>query len=231
VEKNFSKRDLFVRIKTTYRSLSQSEKKVGEYILNNANKTMGMTLAEVAAASKVSDATALRFSRSLGYRGWLELRVALIRSVPEEWDHPLSSGGDDRKSLFSGVIEQSKLALDETFAAFDEEVFRKVVQVVMKAEKVLIVGSGTSGPVVQDLYNRLFRLGIFCSMETDGLLQIMQASLLSPRDIVIVISQSGEAESILRTVEVAQKSGAGIVTITVIRPGQAFQIHPSFSLS
>lgn len=216
MNREIMKRDLFARIKTTYLSLSRSEEKVGEYILNNAQEVMSMSLAEVAAKSKVSDATALRFSRSLGYRGWLELKVALIRSLPEESDKNLQSESKDAgvSSLFSGVIEKSKLALEETFLAFDEKVFRTVIEAVVKSERILIIGSGTSGPIAQDLYNRLFRLGLFCRVETDGLLQIMQASIMSKKDILIVISQSGEAESILRTAKIARKVGVPIITIT-----------------
>ncbi len=214
MDNKLMKRDLFARIKTTYQSLSQSEKSVGEFILSNAEKTMSMTLAEVAAASMVSDATALRFSRSLGYRGWLELKVALIRSLPEENDNVLSPENKDEGSLFSSIIEQSKLSLDETLAAFNENTFRDVVKAVLESDRILVIGSGTSGPVAQDLYNRLFRLGIFCSVETDGLLQLMQASIMTPRDLMIVISQSGEADSILRTVGIAKGCGARVVTIT-----------------
>lgn len=210
------KRDLFARIKTTYQSLSRSEEKVGEYILNNAQEVMSMSLAEVAAQSKVSDATALRFSRSLGYRGWLELKVALIRSLPDESDENIHSESKDAgvSLLFSGVIEKSKLALEETLLAFDEKVFQDVIEAVVKSERILIIGSGTSGPIAQDLYNRLFRLGLFCLVQTDGLLQIMQASIMSTKDILIVISQSGEAESIIRTAEIARKAGVPIITIT-----------------
>lgn len=210
------KRDLFARIKTTYQSLSHSEGKVGKYILDNAQEVMSMTLAELAARCKVSDATALRFSRSLGYRGWLELKIALIRSLPDENNENNSSEYQDEGvvSLFTGIIEKSKLALEETLLAFDEKIFLAVIKSVTEAERILIAGSGTSGPIAQDLYNRLFRLGLFCRVETDGLLQIMQTSLMTPKDLLIVISQSGEAESILKTAYTAKKAGVPVITIT-----------------
>ena len=216
MNREIMKRDLFARIKTTYQSLSRSEEKVGEYILNNAQKVMSMSLAELAAQSNVSDATALRFCRSLGYSGWLEFKVALIRSLPEEADENLSHNTQDGSavSLFTGIIEKSKLALEETLLAFDGKIFKAVVKVIKEAERILIVGSGTSGPIAHDLYNRLFRLGLFCRVETDGLLQIMQVSIMSAKDILIVISQSGEAESILSTADIAGKAGIPIITIT-----------------
>jgi len=227
------KGDLFARIKTTYQSLTRSERKVGEYILNNSREVMSMTLAELALKSKVSDATALRFSRSLGYRGWLEFKVALIRSLPAESEKSKSLESPDKgaASLFTAVIRKSKLALEETLLAFDEKVFTAAVKAIIAAERILIIGSGTSGPIAQDLYNRLFRLGLFCRVETDGLLQIMQTSIMSVKDILIVISQSGEAESILTTAGIARKGGIPIITITGARLSGLAKISDHILLS
>ena len=210
------KKDFFVRIKTSYQSLSPSEKKVGDFVLKNAHEVMSMTMADLASRCGVSDATALRFSRRLGYRGWLELKVALIRSLPEteEPKKKKPARDFDYKDLFTDIIEKSKEALDDTLMVFNGSEMDAAVKTIRKARRILIVGSGTSGPVANDLYNRLFRLDLFCHIETDGLLQLMHASLLTPEDILFVISQSGEAESILRVAEVARKNGTPIITIT-----------------
>ncbi len=210
------KKDFFVRIKTSYQSLSPSEKKVGDFVLKNAQAVISMTMAELASCSKVSDATTLRFSRKLGYKGWLELKIALIRSLPEEEETNSEDSNQifDFKQLFSGIIEKSKQALDDTLLIFDGSEMSAAIEALHKAGRILIVGSGTSGPVANDLYNRLFRLGLFCHIETDGLLQIMQAALLTPKDVLFIISQSGEAESILKVAELARKNGTTIVTIT-----------------
>ncbi|RKX75439.1 MAG: MurR/RpiR family transcriptional regulator [Spirochaetes bacterium] len=210
------KKDFFVRIKTNYQSLSPSEKKVGDFVLKNAHEVMSMTMADLAASCGVSDATTLRFSRRLGYRGWLELKVALIRSLPET-EEPKKKNAPrdfDYKDLFTEIIGKSKEALDDTLMVFNGSEMDAAVKTIRKARRILIVGSGTSGPVANDLYNRLFRLDLFCHIETDGLLQVMHASLLTPKDILFVISQSGEAESILRVAEVARKNGTPIITIT-----------------
>jgi DNA-binding MurR/RpiR family transcriptional regulator len=227
------KKDFFVRIKTTYQALSPSEKKVGDFILENAHEVMSMSLAELASRCGVSDATALRFSRRLEYRGWLELKVALIRSLPEteEPAGEIPPGEPDFRHLFSRIIEKSKEALDDTLMMFDGSEMNAAVTALRRAGRILIIGSGTSGPVANDLYNRLFRLGLFCHIETDGLLQVMHASLLTPKDILFVISQSGEAGSILRVAELAKKNGTPIITITGSRLSGLARISDHIFLS
>ncbi|RKX84365.1 MAG: hypothetical protein DRP70_13345, partial [Spirochaetes bacterium] len=133
---------------------------------------------------------------------------------PEEPKKKNTPGNFDYKDLFTDIIGKSKEALDDTLMVFNGSEMDAAVKAIRKARRILIVGSGTSGPVANDLYNRLFRLDLFCHIETDGLLQLMHASLLTPEDILFVISQSGEAESILRVAEVARKNGAPIITIT-----------------
>ena len=227
------KKDFFVRIKTSYQSLSPSEKKVGDYILKNAHNVMSMTMAELASRCKVSDATALRFSRRLGYQGWLALKIALIQSLPEEEERNSENINQvfDFSNLFAEIIEKSKRALDDTLLIFKSSEMSAAVEAIQKARRILIVGSGTSGPVANDLYNRLFRLGLFCHIETDGLLQIMHSSLLTYEDILIVISQSGEAESILRVAGIAKKNGTPIITITGSRLSGLARISDHIFLS
>lgn len=209
------KKDFFARLKTTYESLTKSEKKVGDLILKTPLPVIEMSLAEVASKCNVSDATAMRFSRSLGYQGWLELKVALIRSLPEAQSESAPVNGElISQSLFQRIVTKSKEALDETFLAFDDRVFNEVVSLILNSGKILIAGSGTSGPIAHELYNRLFRLGLNCTVETDNMMQIMHSSLLSSKDVLIVISQSGESSSISRIAEIARKGSVPVVTIT-----------------
>jgi len=227
------KRDFFARIKTTYQSLSPSEKKVGDYILQHAHDVMSMTLAELADKCQVSDATALRFSRHLGYKGWLQLKVALIQSLPQHEktvpDSLIEKG--NYKQIFSKIIENSKKALEDTFLIFDNEEMTQVIEVIRNARQIFIGGSGTSGPVANDLYNRLFRLGFFCRVETDGLLQLMHTSLLTEKDVLIVISQSGEAESIIRIADIARHNCTPVITITGSRLSALARISDHILLS
>lgn len=212
------KKDFFARLKTTYGSLTKSEKKVGDLILGTPLPVIEMSLAEVASKCNVSDATAMRFSRSLGYQGWLELKVALIRSLPEgQPENTAAKGEIESQSLFRRIVTKSKEALDETLLAFDDQGFNVVVDLILKSQRILIAGSGTSGPIAHELYNRLFRLGLNCTVESDSMMQIMHSSLLSSNDVLIVISQSGESSTISRIAEVARKAGAPVVTITGAR--------------
>ena len=77
----------------------------------------------------------------------------------------------------------------------------------------MIAGVGTSGPIAHIMYNRLFRIGINCIVETDSYLQLMQASLVKPDDAVVAISQTGSSEDPVFTLREAKKHGAKTIAI------------------
>lgn len=208
--------DTLARLRGLFPSLSQAERKVGEYVLDHSDKVVRLTLAEIAHQAGVSDATAVRFCRSLGYEGWLEFKFALVQTLPRspQLIHSDISIEDSPGALARKVILGSQQALGDTLAMFDEGAFQKALQLISQARSILIVGVGTSGPMAHEMYNRLFRLGLNCQVQTDSYLQIMQVSLLTPQDVLIVISQTGDSYDPRRTAAEAKRAGVSVICIT-----------------
>jgi len=175
-----------------------------------------MTLADVAQESGVSDATVLRFCRSIGYRNWLEFKINLTQMLPNLPEQILDevlegdSPGDIARKVFQGSIQ----AIKDTMAVIDESSFATALELISNAERILLVGVGTSGPMANEMHNRFLRLGLNCRVQTDSYIQVMESALLSARDLVVVISQTGDSEDPLRTTALAKSKGCSIVVIT-----------------
>src|SRR5512145_2816674 len=73
--------DALARMRGIYPSLPPSERKVVDFVLGSFEDVIRMTLADLAQRSGVSDATVVRLCRSLGFNSFLELKIALTRSV------------------------------------------------------------------------------------------------------------------------------------------------------
>ena len=221
------------RLRGLLNSLSPSERKIGEYILENHEKIPQLTLAEVAQESGVSDATAVRFFRAVGYKRWLDLKIALSLSTQStsyaihEEIHPEDSSKEITQKVINGAIT----ALLETAAVLDANDLDRALGLIQNADKILIVGGGTSGPVTQEMFNRMFRLGLNCSVETDSYLQVMQSALLTANDVMIAISQTGESDNTLRTVRVAKKRDCPVICITGNRLSDLAKLSDAVLLS
>jgi RpiR family carbohydrate utilization transcriptional regulator len=197
-------------------SLSPAEKKVGEYTLSNPDQVLQMTLNDIAEQTGVSNATALRFCYSLGYESWLALKFALVQSLPNA---PRLYGDNPNKKDKNGVITRKVLlrsmqAIDDTLAIMEDAKIDQAVGLIRKARRILIVSAGTSAPIALEMQNRLLRLGLNCHMQTDSYLQGMQVALLGPKDLLIVISQTGNSSDPKQTAAEAQARGVPILCLT-----------------
>ena len=203
-------------IRGYYASLSQSEARVADYILANYQAVVRMTLAEVARASEVSDATVLRFCRALGYTRWLEFKIDLTRVDPDLPEQILDEveSGDSPGMIARKVFNSSVQALHDTLAVLEDGQFEQALGLVRAAEKILIVGVGTSGPMANEIHNRFLRLGLNCRVQTNSYIQVMESAFLTPADLLIVISQTGNSMDPLRTTAQARSHGCPVLVIT-----------------
>ncbi|OQY27927.1 MAG: hypothetical protein B6243_12575 [Anaerolineaceae bacterium 4572_5.2] len=211
-----SNSDVLSKVRGFYTSLSSSEKKVADFVLEHYQETIRMTLVDVAQKSGVSDATVLRFCRSIGYRRWLEFKIDLTQTLPNLPEQILDevSEGDSPGDIAKIVFNCSIQALTDTIAVLDETSFKQALDLINNAEKILLIGVGTSGPMANEMHNRFLRLGLNCHVQTDSYIQVMESALLTSKDLIIVISQTGDSEDPLRTTALAKSNGCSVIVIT-----------------
>lgn len=204
------------QIRSKLPSLAASEAQVAKWVLKNADKVIRLSMARVAEECSVSDTTVLRFCRSAGFHGFTEIKISLARDLasPQQIIHDDIAAGDTPIAIANKVFLANIQSLYDTLNVLDENTLNQVVNLLAKAKRILIIGVGTSGPIVQDLYNRLFRLGLDCAAETDSYLQLMRTSLLGPKDVVVAISQSGSSVDPVLTLKEAKRREARTICIT-----------------
>jgi len=205
-----------IRIRGAYSDLYSAEKKVADYILDNPQEIMHLSVTEVASQSRVSEATVVRFCRSLGYKGYQDFKLTLARDTvsPIKTIHEDLEKSDDIGAITHKVFQNNIQALKDTLEVLDIKEMERAKEVLMKAEKILIIGVGTSSPNVMDAYNKFFRIGLNCSSQTDSHLQVMEAALLKKGDVLVAISHSGSTKDPIETLKVAKKRGATTICIT-----------------
>lgn len=208
--------DALARMRALYPSLAPSERKVADYVLANFEDVIRMTLADLAQRSGVSDATVVRLCRSLGYNNLLELKISLTRSISDSprLIHDAVCEEDPAPKIARKVLRTAIQAVEDTLEVLDDEAFEKAVNILHNADRILIVGVGTSGPLAQELFNRLIRMRMNCHVHTDIYLQVVEAALLTERDAVVAISQNGSSIGPVRTAHEAHAKGAKVISIT-----------------
>ncbi len=177
---------------------------------------MYLSMAQVAQACSVSDTTVLRFCRNAGFQGYSDLKLSIARDLvsPTQVIHDDIVEGDAPAVIARKVFLSNIQALYDTLEVLDEDALIQAIDLIGQARHLLLVGVGTSAPIVQSMYNMLMRLGINVKAQTDAYLQLMEVALLGPGDVVVAISQSGSSIDPVLTLEEARKNGAATICIT-----------------
>lgn len=69
------------KIQKVYSKLTKSQRKVAEFIIDNPSKITLMSADQLAKASGVGEATVIRFARTLGYRGYSDMKEEFQRAL------------------------------------------------------------------------------------------------------------------------------------------------------
>jgi DNA-binding MurR/RpiR family transcriptional regulator len=205
-----------VRLRGVYPSLNRAARQVADHVLADPERVIRASVSEVAAASRVSDATVVRLARLLGFRGYQDLKISLARDLVSPLDSLVEDlkEGDTPEAVVRKVFAANIRCLQDTLAVLDPQEIARAAAILRGARKILVIGVGTSAPNANDAANKLFRLGLNCEAETDGHLQVMKAALLGKDDAVLAISHSGSTKDPIETLRVAAGRGASTICIT-----------------
>jgi DNA-binding MurR/RpiR family transcriptional regulator len=204
------------RIRSSYPALAASEARVAEWVMQQPEKIVHLSMAQVAQACGVSDTTVLRFCRNAGFQGYTDLKLSVARDItsPTQIIHDDIVAGDSPGTIARKVFLSNIQAMYDTLEVLDENALSKAIDLLSSARRILIVGVGTSAPIVQSTYNMFMRLGLNCKAQTDSYLQLMEVALLGPGDLVVGISQSGTSMDPVLTLKQAKANGAATICIT-----------------
>ncbi len=204
------------RIRSRLPALAAAEQKVAQWVLQHADDVIHMSMAQVARECGVSDTTVLRFCRAAGFQGYTDMKLAIVQDLatPTQLVHDDITEEDDALTIARKVFLSNMQALQDTMEILDGEALARAADMLADARLILIIGVGTSGPIMQDMYHMLFRLGLNVRAQSDSYLQLMEAALVGPEDVVVGVSQSGSSTDPVLTMAEAKRNGAGTIVIT-----------------
>jgi DNA-binding MurR/RpiR family transcriptional regulator len=205
-----------IRLRGLYPSLKAALRKVADLVLAKPEVAIYASVNEVAAAARVSEATVMRLCRILGFRGFQDFKIALARELvsPLQRLHEEVSEGDDPATIVRKVFQANISALQDTLEVLDMGAMAEAARRMLAARSLLLIGVGTSGPIVEDAANKFFRLGLNVKAITDAHLMMMAAALLTPEDVLLAVSHSGSTRDPVDTARVAREAGAKVICIT-----------------
>ncbi|MEY4736911.1 MAG: hypothetical protein RL302_1230 [Pseudomonadota bacterium] len=208
------------RIQASLPSLAPAEQRVGKLCLADPRAFAKLPVSELADRAHVSKPTVVRFCRSVGYDGLSDFKLKLAGTVNEgvPFIHRSVDTDDKTSDVMVKVIDNTVAAFlkyrNEASSKAIESAVTALVSTYDAGRQIQFFGVGNSGIVAQDAQHKFFRLGINTTAYSDGHMQVMSASILSPGDCVVVISNSGRTRDLMDACDIARKNGATTIVIT-----------------
>ena len=213
-------KDLFNRFKDHARGYSPQQKALAKFIQGNYQSVAFTTIKELAGLSATSEATIVRFVKTLGFTGYpafqREIRRAVRKDLKSHERFQLASQsqrpGNDFLSRFIAKELENLSSLKEIF---DEATFRKVVSALRNAEEVMVIGSRSTASLAQHLWFCLTKVGIRSQIVTAVTTETYdKVNRMGARDLVVVIGFPRYLKELLEILEFAKARKIRTVTLT-----------------
>lgn len=198
-------------------TLSGAERKVAEVALAEPKWFVHAAVAEIAERAQVSQPTVIRFCRSLNFKGLPEFKLALSASISNSglpYVHEELNIDDGVGEVMEKVLGNAAASLLGARRMLNPTDLESAISLLAHARRIEFYGIGNSGIVAQDAQHKFFRFGISTVAYSDTHIQLMAAAVLSPQDVLVVISNSGSSIEILDAVSIAKENGAKVIVIT-----------------
>ncbi len=223
--------DAIEYITETFPELTEGEKQVAAYLLENLESALSMSVHTLAAKAGVSVATVVRYAQHMGFDGYKSFRLHLAQrfssSSDPVLDFPTTDGGiEDRVTrMLKANTDAIRLTLEE----MDFSVLTAAAEAIKNAERLLFFGTGTSNVVCCDAMLKYRRAGKLAFAESDSYNAALIVSGMKPSDVLVAVSHSGRNGDTLRVLKSAKQAGVKTVGITTFS-GTVFAEYADLTL-
>jgi DNA-binding MurR/RpiR family transcriptional regulator len=210
---------ILIKIRDMKDSLTPVERMVADFVLANLEEIPHLSIKSLAQLSKTSDASVLRFCKTMGYSGYRSFIVSIsasLGSMDEERKDQYTDiqPGDDLSIIIANISRNNMKSIEDTLSVINRNEIARAVKVLRTCNRIVFFGIGASGLVCQDAEQKFSRINKVCHTYTDGHSQLTAATLLGKGDVAFFVSNSGDTVEILDTLDIARKSGAQIIALT-----------------
>ena len=214
-----TQQDIFETISSQYFQLTNSEKKVADYVLDHRVEVQYMPISELAEECQVADATISRFCRRLGLGGYntfkLELAKASIAAQSgrrPERTAPL--GEEEFEAMCQSRLQENLSALEQTVQRLDSAALERAADVLAQAGRVFCMGQGSSMVLAEEAWTLFSGISSKFVLVPDSHQQMTALALMEEGEAVLYFSYSGSTQELQDALEVARLRKGKVVLIT-----------------
>ena len=210
--------ELIQRLNHSGKKLSKSHRRIAECIVSHYDKAAFMTASRLGEYVGVSASTVVRFASALGYEGYPQLQKALqelIRHRLTASQRFEMTSDMDQTQVLSKVLKADMQNIRVTIDELDVNLFENVVEQILNARHIYVLGLRASAPLAQFLSHYLNFIFSNVQLVTSGVSDVFeQLSRIGEDDLLIGISFPRYSTRTYEAMQFARNQGATLVAIT-----------------
>ncbi len=203
-----------------YNQLTKSERRIANYLRKNQEESAFLSAGEIAGRLGLSEATLVRFARTLGFSSYPAMRTVLQQAFRHRVTHAarlqgrlddLRQGGD----IFERLVVSDIDYLSQALETVDRQALRKTVDLIRSRDRIYVFGVGPSISLVDLLEIRLKRFGKQIFALTTAGREILESLILMDKDDLLIVICFFDVSSTLQLVlDYANEVSCPVIMLT-----------------
>jgi len=207
-----------LRIRAERDRMSAIERRIADFILEEAHLLRDYSSQQLANALKISQSSVVKFSQKLGYKGYPDLKYSIGESLARgdagEVDAAVPARDDPHAALAGGLWQRKVLAEQETRAINPPERIDVIAGEIGAAGRVFVIGLGADGIPARAFALRLSMLGILAIHHFDAALLASNIAAAGAGDVLVVFSERGEQPALCQLARQFRERRGRVVSVT-----------------
>lgn len=212
--------NILLRIKENKENYTSTEKLIAKYILENKNEVLKYSAQILGEKTNTSAAAVIRFSKKIGCKGFSDLKMNLAQSNQVEESNSdmdiIFGRDDDIASLVDKGCRLNMNTVLKTYQLINIDDLEKAINLLCNASTVYLFGVGGSEIIVNDIEQKLLRIGKKVIYNRDLHIQMTFTQSMTKDDVALIISYSGTTSGLVDISKILVEKDIQYISLTQI---------------
>jgi len=206
-----------VKIRSERDRMSAVERRIADFILENAQLLRDYSSQQLANALGISQSSVVKFTQKLGFRGYPDLKYSVGESIGRTDDaaaaQPVGERSDD--DLLGAMLWERKAQAEEATRLLNgRETMLDLAATLANAGKVYLIGLGEDDLHARGFAMRLSLLGIVAIRHADISRMAAQIALCQPGDALVLFTEHGKHPALVKLARYFRDQRGRVITVT-----------------
>lgn len=208
---------LLIYIEEQMEQLTKNEQQVARYLVEAPEAVLEMSAQVLGKKTQTSSATVIRCVHKLGFKGLVDLKLAISSYLPNHQASVYQEMEQDEPAneIKNKLFNRAAYTLKTTETLLDDQTLETIAEKLRHCKKLIVFGVGASHIVAEDIFQKFTRAGMNVVHSSDAhIIATTLAGNSNEETLMIGISNSGQNRETLKLAQVARHYHVPVIGMT-----------------